>query len=512
MSGSNNWALLIGIDRYHESLGALKYSGADCRALRETLLSPPYAFPDDQVLLLADGEEESRRPTFANIHNHLASWLAAPKEDDLALVYFAGHGIFCEGTTYLMPGDATLATAHTLGIPLKYVQDLLQRCKARRKVLVMDACHSGTGRDVVAMTGGMAQALASAAGIYTISACGVNERSHEWDKVGHGVFSWFLNEALRGKSAVPADGRWTLDWLYEWVHDQVRKWAAQRQLQQTPQRFAQGAGVIVLAESEPDYKALADRYRRELKAAEAEIAALKDQLRRLEDSLTSQREVEKLQHEAAKFVKENPKLRGAALRTKWRHYARNLPGAVRLKEADFDEVLDQALNPSLTRKCEKPRCKKCEVPEWKTWAGDKGPYNENWLGWLIGGGILIAICIAILASSFGTVGLISGICIGTSFLLSPWLVNLTAWQHKYRLHCARLCVEAGDYVQGASFASQIGRLGVDAASVGAVIVQLAETAEANDDIEFARTLYTLAANKWKQPHAKVRLKELETES
>ena len=251
MGEGSKWALLVGIDKYHESLGSLKYAGADCRALHDVLVSGPLAFPEDQVLLLSDDTDDEHLPTFSNIHSFLGSWLAAPKEYDLVFVYFAGHGRLVDGKNYLVPGDATLSSLHTLGIPLKHVQDFMEQCKAKRKLLILDACHSGAGRDVAVMAGEMQTALAQGTGFYTISSCGADELSHEWDAKGHGVFTHFLTAALRGECSPPADGRLTVDQLYDWVHERVAKWAAQHRCIQTPRRFAQGEGTLVLSESMP---------------------------------------------------------------------------------------------------------------------------------------------------------------------------------------------------------------------------------------------------------------------
>ena len=148
---SDRWAMLIGINGYHESLGSLKYSVNDCRRLAEVLTTGDDVFPADHVLVLADDEPAERRPTYANIHSWLASWLAQPDEDDTVLVFFAGHGRYEDGKCYLVPGDATLQTIHVTGIPVPYIQELLNRCKARQKVLILDACHSGAGRNVSTM-------------------------------------------------------------------------------------------------------------------------------------------------------------------------------------------------------------------------------------------------------------------------------------------------------------------------------------------------------------------------
>lgn len=244
----SKWALLIGIDQYIDSIGKLKFAGEDCRALRETLIAGPVGFPEHQVKILADGGESEDQPTYANIHGVLAAWLAAPREEDLVLVYFAGHGRLVDGKSYLLPRDVAIPTIHTCGIPLQHVHEKLEQCKARRKVLIVDACHSGAGRDVGVMHADMAVALQSASGFATITSCGAEEQSHEWEEKGHGVFSYFLNQAMRGGCPPAGDGKLSLDRIYEWVEDRVAQWAAMRRCSQRPMRFSKGSGSIVIAD------------------------------------------------------------------------------------------------------------------------------------------------------------------------------------------------------------------------------------------------------------------------
>jgi uncharacterized caspase-like protein len=448
---SSKWAVLIGIDRYHESLGSLKYAAADCRALRDTIVSGPLRFPGDQVLLLDDSGDSDHRPTFANIHQSLSSWLSVPNENDLVFVFFAGHGRLVDGTTYLVPSDATLASIHTLGIPLRNVQDVIERCKAQRKLLVLDACHSGAGRDVCVMAGGMQEAIAQGTGIYTISSCGAEESSHEWDETGHGVFSHFLTEALSGGCPPAADGCVTADRVYEWVHEHVAKWAAQHRCSQTPQRFAKGAGALVLSQSAPDHATLAEQYRRELEETRARLAQI--ELREAQEQL----------------AQEKDKLR--------------------------------------PRK--KPRVKPCAVPEWRAWVGMKGPFDSfNWGFAGVGGGVLFGLVGGVLGSKFGAlVGVIGALLPGTIIFLF-WYRSLVNWRNRYRLHCAGLCLKQGDYVQASAYAFAMGKSGVDAATAGAMVVSLAELAEESADVEQAHVLYRHAAKYWKAPHAAQRLREL----
>lgn len=244
---ARQWAVLIGINGYHESLGRLRYSVNDCRRLAEVLTTGDDAFPADQVLVLADDEDDERKPTYANIHSWLASYLAQPDENDTVLVFFAGHGREMDGDSYLVPADATLQTLHVTGIPVSYVQQLLTRCNARQKLLVLDACHSGAGsRDVSTMAAPMMETLSAGKGIYTITSCDVDELSHEWDDKKQGVFSYYLAEALSGSCPPDPHGRITAEAVYDWTFENVRTWSAQHRCSQNPQRFSQGMGQVVL--------------------------------------------------------------------------------------------------------------------------------------------------------------------------------------------------------------------------------------------------------------------------
>jgi len=246
---SDRWAVLIGINGYHESLGPLKYSVNDCRRLAEVLTTGDDAFPADHVLVLADDEAAERKPTYANIHSWLASWLAQPDEDDTILVFFAGHGRYEDGKCYLVPGDATLQTIHVTGIPVPYIQELLNRCKARQKVLILDACHSGAGRDVSTMAAPMMETLSAGKGIYTLTSCDVDELSHEWDEKAQGVFSYYLAEALSGSCPPDAHGRITAEAVYDWVYTHVQRWSWDRRCKQTPRRLVNSSGPLVLRET-----------------------------------------------------------------------------------------------------------------------------------------------------------------------------------------------------------------------------------------------------------------------
>jgi len=59
-SGGNRWAVIIGVDHYHESLGDLRFCGNDARLLREALMSEACGFDGNNILLLTEDELPDR--------------------------------------------------------------------------------------------------------------------------------------------------------------------------------------------------------------------------------------------------------------------------------------------------------------------------------------------------------------------------------------------------------------------------------------------------------------------
>ena len=244
---SKKWAVLIGINQYHESLGELRFCLNDARLMEETLLSPVCGFEPENVLSLTEDSPPDRQPTFGNIHSWLGSWLAKPAANDTLLLYFAGHGREQDGSTLLAPVDSTLETLHVTGIPIHVIHGLLQRCKARRKALVLDACHSGAGRDVAAVAPEFQTELQRAHGIYTLASCGADQVSHEWREKEHGAFTYFLADAIRSSCPADADGTVTLDRVYQCTHRSVTDWASSRRLRQEPLIIKNASGELAIA-------------------------------------------------------------------------------------------------------------------------------------------------------------------------------------------------------------------------------------------------------------------------
>src|SRR5439155_778270 len=109
-------------------------------------------FQPENVLLLTQDGGADRAPRRNALIAQLRSWCQRPAADDLMLVAFCGHGREVDGAAYLLPADAQPADLPMTSLSLDFVKTTLQSCPARTRLLLLDACHSGGGRDLVVMT------------------------------------------------------------------------------------------------------------------------------------------------------------------------------------------------------------------------------------------------------------------------------------------------------------------------------------------------------------------------
>ncbi len=473
------WAVLIGINGYHESLKALDYCNNDVMLMHETLTSECCGFAPENVILLTDDQPKDRVPTYGNIHSWLGTWLTRPGPDDLVLVYFAGHGRTANSEAILAPIDATLESLPVTGIAVSYITGLLARCPAAQKVLLLDACHSGAGRDVATMSSSFRTAIDSGKGIYTIASCDADQISYEWPDKKQGVFTHYLAEALRHRAPVGIDGRVTLDAVYENTREGILAWTSDKRLKQEPVRICRTKGDIHIAMRSLSVE-------QQLDAARGHIREQEETIRRLRV------EVEKLTGKNKALEEKN----------------KSLADTVAIKRA--------------------APAKRVTVKEWKEWVGKRGPYSEfkddilcipailtcvTLLGGLVGavviGSCLLSGLLKAPTAACWLGAVLAGLALGPGIAFLIWLQIFRVWQNKYHLYCSEECMSGDDYVAGAAYALAMGRAGVDQGRGGAVVVQLADLAAAKGDGETAKLLYGCGHKTWKEPYCERALQAIE---
>ena len=231
------YALVIGVGEYRDldESQQLQFAESDAEAMYRVLISHEGgAFPPEHVRMLT-GEQA----TLANIRYALEDWLpSVAMPADRVIVYFAGHGLVKNGRGYLAPWDVDPNRLEETAYPMATVGDVMaNQVQAHWKVLLTDACHSGK---INAETTNAALDLQFSnlpRNFLTLTATREREQSYEDPTLstGFGFFTYFLTQAWRGYADNdPCDGRITADEVIEYVRANVRRYARDRQLSQTP--------------------------------------------------------------------------------------------------------------------------------------------------------------------------------------------------------------------------------------------------------------------------------------
>lgn len=236
----NIWAVVIGINDY-TNIRKLKYAVNDARAFHDLLISNN-KIPEENVSLLIN-----QKASLTNLRSTLGTKLKnyAGKED-MVIIYFAGHGATEQDAMspdgdglekYLLPYDADLTDLYSSALPMREISHIFHRIKSERIIFIADACYSGaSGGRTVSFSGIRANIsnafldrIISGKGTIIITASAANEVSIENAEFKHGVFTYYLLEALRGKADIDNDGIITVDEAYRYVSDRVPKATGQEQ-------------------------------------------------------------------------------------------------------------------------------------------------------------------------------------------------------------------------------------------------------------------------------------------
>jgi len=230
-----SYALVVGVSDY-KNLGEnqdLKFAERDAEAIYNVLISQEGGNLDFQNVRKLLG----RDATIAKMREAVEEWLPNTlTEADQLYIFFVGHGIVGpDKRVYLAPYDLDPKRFDQTAFAVDRLSDVLtNRIKARRKVLLLDACHSGDVSPAVGVQQGLA-ALPEDFLVLTSSRSA--ELSFEDSALagGRGLFSYFMERGWRGEADVaPNDGFVVAGELIDYVQREVAKYASDRGHQQHP--------------------------------------------------------------------------------------------------------------------------------------------------------------------------------------------------------------------------------------------------------------------------------------
>jgi hypothetical protein len=192
-----------------------------------------------------------RDATSAEARRRLVAFLKDAGPEDTVLFYYSGHGKLDRSfALHLCTSDSEVDLLEATGISMRFVHDLLKKCRAQKSVVMLDCCYSGAAAGMKAR-GNVDEQLKFAVqgtGTYLLTASNGIETAQEKEGGRYGIFTRHVIEGLRSGEA-DHDGRGyvTMDDLYDYVVRAVRAEGPQR-----PNREVDGHGDIVIARSGKD--------------------------------------------------------------------------------------------------------------------------------------------------------------------------------------------------------------------------------------------------------------------
>lgn len=253
-ASSDLYVLAIGLNEYKNSKYNLNYGRADAQAFADSVEQRGHnIFRRISKQVILDGQA-----TRKGIEEAFNKIIAQAKPQDAFVFYFAGHGVMSEGDErmpaefYLVPydvvrlyGDDGALSAN--GVAARLLRDLCTKVRAQKQLIVLDACQSAGALETFAVRGAAEEKamlqLARSAGVVVLAATGQDQVASEFSKLGHGVFTYALLQALSGAAdgGSPPDGKVTATEIVAYINDRVPELTKQyRGKTQYPNAWARG--------------------------------------------------------------------------------------------------------------------------------------------------------------------------------------------------------------------------------------------------------------------------------
>ena len=134
---SKLYLLSIGVSKYEQSNYNLSYAAKDAKDIGTLFpIFTKHQVEKKTVLIDSAVTKESIQK--------LTTFMAEAGEDDIVVLFVAGHGVLDDNLDYFFaPHDMDFQDPKKNGIPFSMFDEILENTKCRKKIMFLDACHSG---------------------------------------------------------------------------------------------------------------------------------------------------------------------------------------------------------------------------------------------------------------------------------------------------------------------------------------------------------------------------------
>jgi uncharacterized caspase-like protein len=228
------WGVFVGVSEYQQKDLNLQYADRDATVLHDFFAAQfKGRIPADQFRLLTNSQA-----TRGRVLKEVREVLRLAQPEDLVILSLALHGLpdTSGQDLYFLAYDADANLPEDRGISRDDLLKQIARSKARKIVLLLDACHAGAfgsspgllamrsanAADINRMLAAMGQAQDGTA---VLSASSAAERSQEGPQFcgGHGAFTCALLTGLNGAADSDGNGLVQMRELYDHTYREVKR-------------------------------------------------------------------------------------------------------------------------------------------------------------------------------------------------------------------------------------------------------------------------------------------------
>lgn len=237
------YAIIMSVENY-KRFSPTKFTHADSDLIYHTL-TKMCDYAEQHVIILKLSPIDSKSPP--EILSEIKAAVSNSTSGDSILFYFAGHGHYQEGKTYLILPDTVPGAYETTALMIDDLSNEL-RVRERSCFRLFDACHSGLdvrdGEDKPNSQDFIRSINHDASGWVTLAACKEDQFSISDPEIGHGLFTNYLCDEI---SAISPDEPIYPEILKVKITDKVLEHSKTLGYSQTPTLNASISGNISIA-------------------------------------------------------------------------------------------------------------------------------------------------------------------------------------------------------------------------------------------------------------------------
>ncbi|MBD2490594.1 caspase, EACC1-associated type [Aulosira sp. FACHB-615] len=250
-------ALLIGVSQYGEGIPSLSAALNDVAAM-ERVLQNPNLGGFEQVERLLNPDAIAMRTAIEKLFKEAS-------RDDLVLFFFSGHGITNdEGHLYLTTRNTVKDYFKSTSVDANFIQQESKNCRAKRQVLILDACYSGAfaqGWRAKSVGVNLRQQL-GAEGRVVLTSSSATQQSFEQEGSTLSLYTQYLVEGIE-TGAADKDNSGSI-FIHE-LHDYAKAKVQAAKPNMTPSIILdrEGFNIIIanaLKSSEAQYRKQVEKY------------------------------------------------------------------------------------------------------------------------------------------------------------------------------------------------------------------------------------------------------------